>query len=45
MDRCYGIQKIIDLHMKKEYKRETLFIAATLFDRFIYSVGIKNFPK
>jgi hypothetical protein len=24
-DRSYGIQKIFDLHMKKEYKCETLF--------------------
>lgn len=24
-DRSYGIQKIFDLHLKKEYKTETLF--------------------
>lgn len=40
IDRCYGIQKIIDLHAKKEYKRETLFIAASIFDRMIFTVGL-----
>ena len=38
-DRSYGIQKIFDLHMKKEYKQETLFIAAGILDRYIYLVG------
>jgi hypothetical protein len=33
------------LHGKKEYKPETLFIAAGIFDRFIYMVGIDNIPK
>jgi hypothetical protein len=34
-DRSYGIQKIFDLHMRKDYKSETLFIAAGIFDRYI----------
>ena len=34
-DRSYGIQKIFDFHMKKDYKLETLFIAAGIFDRYI----------
>jgi hypothetical protein len=34
-DRSYGIQKIFDLHMKKEYKPETLFVAASIFDRYV----------
>jgi hypothetical protein len=34
-DRSYGIQKIFDFHMKKDYKTETLFVAASIFDRFI----------
>ena len=34
-DRSYGIQKIFDLHMKKDYKVETLFIATGIFDRYI----------
>lgn len=44
-DRSYGIQKIFDLHHKKEYKVETLFIAAGILDRYINIVGIMNFPK
>jgi hypothetical protein len=43
--RSYGIQKIFDLHMKKEYKEETLFIAAGIFDRFINMVGVNNFKR
>jgi hypothetical protein len=31
--------------MKKEYKPETLFIAAGILDRYIYMVGVQNFPK
>ena len=34
-DRSYGIQKIYDFNMKKDYKLETLFIAAGIFDRYI----------
>jgi len=44
-DRSYGIQKIFDLHEKKEYKPETLFIAAGILDRYIKMVGPTNFPK
>ena len=44
-DRSYGIQKIFDLHQKKEYKPESLFVAAAIFDRYIDSVGVLNFPK
>lgn len=44
-DRSYGIQKIFDLHQKKEYKKETLFIAAGILDRYIHMVGPQNFPK
>jgi len=43
--RSYGIQKIFDLHQKKDYKEETLFIAAAIFDRYINIVGVNNFPK
>jgi hypothetical protein len=31
--------------MKKEYKPETLFIAAGILDRYIFMVGAQNFPK
>ena len=44
-DRSYGIQKIFDLHLKKEYKVETLFVAAGILDRYIAEVGVPNFPK
>jgi hypothetical protein len=38
-DRSYGIQKIFDLHMKKDYKPETLFVAAGILDRYLYMIG------
>ena len=44
-DRSFGIQKIYDLHIKKEYKPETLFSAAAIFDRYLAHVGPENFPK
>lgn len=44
-DRSYGIQKIFDLHQKKEYKVETLFVAASILDRYINMIGVLNFPK
>lgn len=44
-DRSYGIQKIFDLHQKKDYKVETLFIATNIFDRYIHAVGVHNFQK
>ena len=44
-DRSYGIQKIFDFHMKKDYKLETLFVAASIFDRYIYKSGVWRFPK
>lgn len=44
-DRSFGIQKIYDLHIKKEYMPETLFTAASIFDRYILKVGPENFPK
>lgn len=43
--RSYGIQKIFYLHEKKEYKKETLFVAASIFDRYIHMVGVNNFNK
>ena len=38
-DRSYGIQKIFDLHAKKDYKLESLFHAAGILDRYIYVIG------
>lgn len=43
--RSFGIQKIFDLHQKKDYKEETLFIAASIFDRYINILGVTNFGK
>lgn len=42
--RSYGVQKIFDLHMKKDYKEETLFIALGIFDRYINILN-GNFAK
>lgn len=44
-DRSYGIQKIFDLHMQKDYKFETLFKATGIFDRYIHAVGVLNFKR
>lgn len=33
------------MHIKKEYKNETLFVATSIFDRYINSIGASNFPK
>lgn len=44
-DRSFSIQKIFDLHMKKDYKVETLFIAAGIFDRYINMIGYQCFPR
>ena len=43
--RSFGIQKIFDLHQKKDYKEETLFIASSIFDRYINIVGVGHFNK
>lgn len=44
-DRSYAVQKIFDLHIKKEYKIETLFIAVGIFDHYLDHVGHWNFPR
>ena len=44
-DRSYGIQKSFELHQKKDYKVETLFIAAGIFDRYINMLGVQNFHR
>jgi hypothetical protein len=41
--RSFGIQKIFSLHQSKDYKEETLFIAANIFDRYIACIGPLNF--
>lgn len=43
--RSLGIQKIFDLHQKKDYKEETLFIASSIFDRYINIIGVAQFNK
>jgi len=45
LQRSFGIQKIFDLHQKKDYKEETLFIAASIFDRYINILGVSHFNK
>lgn len=44
-DRSYAIQKIFDLHIKKDYKIETLFIACNILDRYLFTIGWENFPR
>ena len=45
LDRSYGIQKIMDLHAKKDYRDETLFLAANILDKYMISIGVENFKK
>jgi hypothetical protein len=44
-DRSYAVQKIFDLHNRKEYKIETLFVAVSIFDRFLAAIGHWTFPR
>jgi hypothetical protein len=37
------MQKIFTLHEKKEYKMESLFTAAGIFDRYVSIIGASNF--
>lgn len=43
-DRSYGIQRIFFLAREKEYKNETIFMAANIFDRYLQHVGHWQFP-
>lgn len=43
-DRSYAVQKIFDLHMKKEYKIETLFVAVSIMDRYLHQIGYQTYP-
>ena len=38
-DRTYGMEKILGLHKIKNYKIETLFLASSIFDRYIHKIG------
>ena len=44
-DRSYAIQKLFDLHAKKDYKQETLFTAQAIMDRYLYIIGYNTFPR
>jgi hypothetical protein len=41
-NRDFVVRKIIDLHSKKEYKPETLFIAVGIMDRYVQFSGAQN---
>lgn len=43
-DRSYGIQRIFYLAREKEYKNDTIFMAANIFDRYLMHVGHWNIP-
>jgi hypothetical protein len=43
-DRSYGIQRIFYLAREKEYKNDTIFMAANIFDRYLQHVGHWQFP-
>mmetsp|Transcript_15895 Transcript_15895/g.24496 ORF Transcript_15895/g.24496 Transcript_15895/m.24496 type:complete len:111 (-) Transcript_15895:627-959(-) len=44
-DRSYAVQKIFDLHARKDYKVETLFTACSIMDRYLYKIGHRNFQR
>ena len=44
-DRSYAIQKIFDLHMKKRYRNETLFVACSILDRYLAVIGWSTYPR
>jgi hypothetical protein len=44
-DRSYAIQKIFELHLKKGYRKETLFVACSIFDRYLIAVGWQSYPR
>ena len=31
--------------MKKDYREETVFMAANILDHYIFKIGVENFPK
>lgn len=39
-DRSYAVQKIFYLHDQKKYKKETVFTAVSIFDRYLAAKGI-----
>jgi hypothetical protein len=41
-NREYVARKIIDLHEKKGYKPETLFVAMGIMDRYVMMMGAHN---
>lgn len=43
--RRYGVSRIKYLHKEKSYKRESLFIAISIFDRYIDLIGYTNFDS
>ena len=44
-DRSFGMQKMFYLHAKKEYKIETLFIAAAIFDQYCRAISPKKMGR
>ena len=44
-DRSFAIQKIFDLHFKKDYKVETLFTACSIMDRYLLAVDWKSYHR
>ena len=44
-DRGYIVQKIFDLHDKKQYCSETVFTAINILDRYLAQIGFWMFPR
>lgn len=43
--RTIGINKLLDLHLKKDYKLETLLVAQNIFDRYLNFIGHWTFTN
>ena len=43
--RGYIVQKIFDLHDKKQYCSETVFTAINILDRYLAQIGFWMFPR
>ena len=44
-DRAWAMQQLYDLSIVKKYKKETLMLAVAMFDRYLHSIELWNFPR
>lgn len=44
-DRSFAIQKMFALHDEQKYKKETIFTAVSIFDRYLSAIGYQTYPQ